>query len=133
MSKLEELEMREKEGGEGGALPSGTGLPMNGAAKASPPSRVGIPSAVTISGELYAFLMGEGPLEGVWFGEMNDAFKGAFWWRALLRCAAGWPASGIEARSGETPAEAARCEAQEPDPKGDAHDPLSSSINRKGE
>lgn len=47
---------------------------------------------VTIPGEIYAFLMGEGPLEGVWFGEMNEGFNGAFpfWWRALLRSAAGW-------------------------------------------
>lgn len=64
---------------------------------------VGIPGAVTIPGELYAFLMGEGPLEGVWFGELNDGFRGAFWWRALLRCAAGWPAPAIEAApTGET-------------------------------
>src|SRR5690242_12184285 len=48
-------------------------------------------NGVTISRELYSFLMGEGALEGVWFGDLNEGFKGTFWWRALLRCAAGWP------------------------------------------
>ena len=62
-----------------------------------------VPNAVTISGELYAFLMGEGPLEGVWFGELNRGLPGHFWWRGLLRCAAGWPASAGEARSDATP------------------------------
>jgi hypothetical protein len=45
--------------------------------------------------------MGEAPLEGVWFGEMNKGFRGAFWWRALLRCAAGWPDAAVGAA--ETP------------------------------
>jgi hypothetical protein len=40
---------------------------------------------VTISGDLYAFLMGEGPLDGTWFDEMK--LPGKFWWRALLRAA----------------------------------------------
>jgi hypothetical protein len=45
-------------------------------------STVTLKADVTISGELYAFLMGEGPMEGMWFGDMNNL--GAFWWRALL-------------------------------------------------
>jgi hypothetical protein len=66
--------------------------PKGGAASSTAsPAQPSVPNAVTISGELYAFLMGEGQLEGVWFGEMNRGFRGAFWWRALLRCAAGWP------------------------------------------
>lgn len=44
---------------------------------------------VTISRELYEFLIGVGPMEGVWFGDLNDGLPGRFWWRALLRCAAG--------------------------------------------
>jgi hypothetical protein len=41
--------------------------------------------SVMISGDLYAFLMGEGPLDGTWFDEMK--LPGKFWWRALLRAA----------------------------------------------
>ena len=31
------------------------------------------------------FLCGEGPLEGVWFGDDHPTRKGRFWWRKLLR------------------------------------------------
>lgn len=53
-------------------------------------SQSGVPNAVTISGELYAFLLGQGPIEGTWFGDLNAGLgrRGRFWWRALLRCAA---------------------------------------------
>jgi hypothetical protein len=49
-----------------------------------------IPSAVTIPGEIYAFLMGEAPIDGLWFGDMNrgPGPRGRFWWRGLLRSAA---------------------------------------------
>ena len=94
----------EQDMGQDMGVASGPGCHPCGAEPSSTVSGIaGIPNAVTISGELYAFLMGEGPLEGVWFGEINAGFRGAFWWRALLRCAAGWPASAIEAaEAGET-------------------------------
>jgi hypothetical protein len=34
--------------------------------------------------EITAFLTGEAPLEGVWFGERTPAEKGMFWWRKRL-------------------------------------------------
>jgi hypothetical protein len=42
---------------------------------------------VTIPRELFDFMMGTAPMQETWFGDMNDAYKGAFWWRALLACA----------------------------------------------
>jgi hypothetical protein len=39
--------------------------------------------------EVIAFLLGEGPLDGVWFGDPHPTEKGAFWWRKHLRGAAG--------------------------------------------
>ena len=38
-----------------------------------------------MSEEIRKFLLGEGPLEGVWFGEKHPTRQGAFWWRNLLR------------------------------------------------
>jgi hypothetical protein len=46
---------------------------------------------ITITREVYDFLMGEGPLEGVWFGDLHEGLPGAFWWRGVLKSAAGWP------------------------------------------
>jgi len=47
-----------------------------------------VPKAdVRISRKLFDFFMGEGPLDGVWFDELNEGFKGSFWWRALLAAA----------------------------------------------
>ena len=59
---------------------------------------------ITITREVYDFLMGEGPLEGVWFGDLHEGLPGAFWWRGVLRSAEGWPepAQGIEAGTAET-------------------------------
>jgi hypothetical protein len=37
--------------------------------------------------EVVAFLCGEAPLEGVWFGEKHPLERGAFWWRPHLRAA----------------------------------------------
>ena len=37
--------------------------------------------------EVVAFLMGEGPLEGCWFGEKPETERGNFWWRKHLRAA----------------------------------------------
>lgn len=42
---------------------------------------------VTLSRELFDFLMGVGEIDGTGFGELNDGLPGAFWWRGLLRAA----------------------------------------------
>lgn len=39
--------------------------------------------------EVVAFLCGEAPLDGVWFGGSHPTERGAFWWRKHLRAAAG--------------------------------------------
>ncbi len=39
---------------------------------------------VVLPAELLAFLMGEQPLEGVWFGDPWHGGRGAFWWRNRL-------------------------------------------------
>jgi len=38
--------------------------------------------------EVITFLLGEGPLDGVWFGDRHPTKKGAFWWRKYLRAVA---------------------------------------------
>lgn len=35
--------------------------------------------------DILKFLLGEGPLDGVWFGDPHPKYPGMFWWRALLR------------------------------------------------
>lgn len=35
--------------------------------------------------DVMKFLLGEGPLDGVWFGDKHPTEKGAFWWRKHLR------------------------------------------------
>ena len=35
--------------------------------------------------EVVAFLTGEAPLDGVWFGGVHPTERGAFWWRKHLR------------------------------------------------
>lgn len=42
------------------------------------------PRDVQISVEIARFLLGEGPLEGVWFGEPHPSGL-AFWWRRNLK------------------------------------------------
>lgn len=42
---------------------------------------------VTISRELFDFLMGAGGIDGVHFGEDKGDLPGPFWWRKLLRAA----------------------------------------------
>ncbi|KEZ17137.1 hypothetical protein CP98_03635 [Sphingobium yanoikuyae] len=42
---------------------------------------------VVISRELLAFLCGDGPLDGHYFGEKPDHERGNFWWRKALRAA----------------------------------------------
>ena len=37
--------------------------------------------------ELIAFLLGEAPLEGVWFDGRHPLHKGRYWWRTKLRAA----------------------------------------------
>lgn len=34
-----------------------------------------------------AFLLGQGELDGLWFGEPNPTSTSAFWWRKYLRAA----------------------------------------------
>lgn len=52
---------------------------------------------VTISREAFDFLMGAGPMDGTWFGELNDGLPGAFWWRAILRAAERESVSALDA------------------------------------
>jgi len=35
--------------------------------------------------DVFKFLLGEGPLDGVWFGERPEGERGDFWWRKHLR------------------------------------------------
>ena len=42
---------------------------------------------VLLSREVFDFLMGEGELEGVSFGDLHEGLPGRFWWRAVLRAA----------------------------------------------
>lgn len=45
------------------------------------------PDGVVISRELFAFLCGDGPMQGHWFGEKPEHEQGNFWWRKALRAA----------------------------------------------
>ena len=45
------------------------------------------PDGVVISRELLAFLCGDGPLDGHYFGEKPEHERGNFWWRKHLRAA----------------------------------------------
>lgn len=38
-----------------------------------------------MNNEMLKFLLGEGPLEGIWFGDTHPTRKGMFWWRKILR------------------------------------------------
>ena len=40
---------------------------------------------VSVPHTVIAFLLGEGPLDGVWFGEKHPTEFGNFWWRKHLR------------------------------------------------
>jgi hypothetical protein len=46
---------------------------------------------ITVSPEMLKFLCGEGPLDGVWFGDPHPKYHGMFWWRAFLRQEASQP------------------------------------------
>jgi hypothetical protein len=46
--------------------------------------------------EIVAFLMGEAPYDGVWFGELNEGLPGAFWWRAIIAAARRETADQVE-------------------------------------
>lgn len=35
--------------------------------------------------DVFKFLLGEGPLDGAWFGERPKGERGDFWWRKHLR------------------------------------------------
>lgn len=49
------------------------------------PSATPAPVEAGLSPDLVAFLRGEAPLDGVWFGEAHPVERGAFWWRNRLR------------------------------------------------
>lgn len=75
----------------------------HGAADAYPP--VGFdPSRgdVILTKDVFDFLMGAAPYDGVWFHELNANLPGRFWWRAILRSAQLGTASTMSARSAET-------------------------------
>ena len=40
---------------------------------------------VTVREDVVRFLLGEGPLDGLWFGDLSPDLRGAFWWRNPLR------------------------------------------------
>lgn len=42
------------------------------------------PTGVTIAPMIYKFLMGEGSIDGCWFGDRHSTLRGAFWWRSML-------------------------------------------------
>ena len=43
------------------------------------------PPAFPMPLDIQRFLMGNGPLEGVWFGDEHPTREGAFWWRSVIR------------------------------------------------
>jgi len=43
---------------------------------------------VLVDAEVISFLLGSGPLEGVWFGERHPMHKGQYWWRKYFHIAA---------------------------------------------
>ena len=49
---------------------------------------------MTTMKEVAAFLLGEAPLDGFWFGERHPA--GGFWWREHLRAALAAPSTAPE-------------------------------------
>lgn len=60
--------------------------------------------------EMLKFLCGEGPLDGVWFGELHPSYPGAYWWRAFLRQEADNYAATIDILE-QTRRELAACQA----------------------
>lgn len=46
--------------------------------------------------EVAAFLLGEAPLDGAWFGDTRPSEHGQFWWRKHLRAALAAPATAPE-------------------------------------
>jgi hypothetical protein len=42
-------------------------------------------SAPLIDNEVALFLMGQKPLEGVWFNERHPTRPGMYWWRKVIR------------------------------------------------
>lgn len=48
-------------------------------------SRRAAPRCSAVPNAVITFLLGEGPLDGVWFGEKHPTERGNFWWRKHLR------------------------------------------------
>ena len=46
--------------------------------------------------DVFSFLLGEKPLNGVWFGEKPEGVKGNFWWRTHLRKALAAPVQPVK-------------------------------------
>ena len=51
----------------------------------APPLATGDAPLVTVREDVVRFLLGEGPLENVWWGEPNHARDALYWWRNPLR------------------------------------------------
>lgn len=44
-------------------------------------------AGAVVPDNVLTFLHGQGPLDGVWFGEPHPIYQGKFWWRAFLPAA----------------------------------------------
>lgn len=62
-----------------------------------PKEGLGSSACSAVPDEVISFLLGEGPLEGVWFGEKHPTERGNFWWRKHLR------QNAIEMRADQKP------------------------------
>jgi hypothetical protein len=60
------------------AIPSADEVTAKAQSDAAPDSGEGMP-------DIIKFLLGEGSLEGVWWGEPNTERNATFWWRSILR------------------------------------------------
>lgn len=73
----------------GFVAPSGVSVQLTAGTAASPePDQGGAapdPGLVERLREMVAFLCGEAPLNGVWFGDVPEGERGPFWWRKPLR------------------------------------------------
>lgn len=64
-------------------------LLMTGWRIVPPPTPEGQTEGAVVPNELIDFLLGEGPMDGLWFGDtkpiMNGKYQAPFWWRDSLR------------------------------------------------
>lgn len=87
-----------------GLGPAGAVIAWNrrAAAGATPPDAPGT-GPFTLQ-QMVAFLCGEAPLDGVWFGNLHPGQRGQFWWRKFLRAAVAEPADGVPPSEAPQPA-----------------------------